>query len=121
MQGELSFFPCELKLFSSTGQLVLEKRLQSNKEIIPVNHQKGIYLYQVQKSKEVVKTGKNEVISQREFSNFAGLQDFIPPRDKRDEYKYPNYANEDLDVPTVIRDRRFFSIADDSLAKVQSN
>jgi len=58
IQGESSIFPCELKLFSSIGQLVLEKRLESNKEIIPVNHQKGIYLYQVQKNGEIMKTGK---------------------------------------------------------------
>ena len=58
IQGESSAFPCELKLFSLIGQPVLKKELQSNKEIIPVNHQKGIYLYRVQKNREIMKTGK---------------------------------------------------------------
>jgi hypothetical protein len=50
VQGEALVFPCELKLFSSTGQLILEKKLQSDKEKISVNQLKGAYLYQVQKN-----------------------------------------------------------------------
>ena len=57
IQGEPFVFPCELKLFSSVGQLVLRKGLQSNKEI-QVGQLKGIYLYQVQKNGEIMKTGK---------------------------------------------------------------
>jgi len=57
-KGELSVFPCELRLFSPMGQLILEKKLQSDKEEIPVNQLDGIYLYQVHKGKEIVKTGK---------------------------------------------------------------
>ncbi len=58
IKGEPSLFPCELQLFSPMGQLILEKKLQSSKEEIPVNQLQGIYLYQVQKNKEIVKTGK---------------------------------------------------------------
>jgi len=58
IKGESSIFPCDLKLFSPVGQLILERRLQSDTEKIPVNQLKGIYLYQIQKNKETVKTGK---------------------------------------------------------------
>jgi len=58
VKGENLVFPCELKLFSSIGQLVLEKKLQSKKEEIPINLLKGIWLYQIQRNKEIVKTGK---------------------------------------------------------------
>ena len=34
--------------------------------------------------------------------------DFLPPRDKCDEFKY---AIEDLDVPTLIRDRKFINLS----------
>ena len=56
---------------------------------------------------------KGEMITGREFDNIVSSAlrtDFLPPRDKRDEYKY---SNEDLDVPTVIRDRRFVSFSND--------
>jgi cell division protein FtsZ len=56
-------------------------------------------------------TAKDDIVTGREFSSYAGggiVTDFLPPRDKRDEYRY---ANEDLDVPTVIRDRRYVSIS----------
>jgi hypothetical protein len=58
IKGEPFIAPCELKLFFSTGQLVFEKKLQSSTEIIPINCQKGIYLYQIQKNTEIIKTGK---------------------------------------------------------------
>jgi|GEM_PF-4790822 len=58
VKGDPSVFPCELRLFSPMGQLILEKKLQSDKEEIPVNQLDGIYLYQVHKGKEIVKTGK---------------------------------------------------------------
>jgi len=65
---------------------------------------------------ELVKVqGKGEVISGREFDSMVGSAmkaDFLPPRDKRDDYKY---ANEDLDVPTVIRDRRFVSFSNEAI------
>ena len=72
---------------------------------------------------EVVKPSpsKGEIISDREYNAFIGsgiVSDFLPPRDKREEYRY---ANEDLDVPTVIRDRRFISFSSDNLGKAQSN
>ena len=52
-------------------------------------------------------SNKGEVISHEEFNVFAGNvinADFLPRRDKRDVHIYDS---EDLDVPTVIRDRRF--------------
>jgi hypothetical protein len=57
---------------------------------------------------EIAKSGKNEIISGKEYETIIGngTMDFLPPREKRDEYKY---AKEDLDVPTLIRDRRFGS------------
>ncbi|MDR1652974.1 MAG: T9SS type A sorting domain-containing protein [Prevotellaceae bacterium] len=58
VQGESAVFPCELKLFSLTGQLILETRLQSSAEQIPVNLLKGIWIYQVQKNRKVIQTGK---------------------------------------------------------------
>lgn len=70
---------------------------------------------------EVVKTQKGEVISNDEFNAYTGNvinADFLPKRDKRDEYRYDN---EDLDVPTVIRDSRFFGFTGDVLARAQTN
>ena len=61
----------------------------------------------------------NEVISTKEFNTIIGNGvniDIIPPRGKRDEFRY---ENEDLDVPTVIRDRRFFNIPGDPVSRVQ--
>ena len=58
VKGESSVFPCELKLFSLIGQLILEKKLQSDKDEISINQLKGIWLYQIQKNSEIVKTGK---------------------------------------------------------------
>ena len=63
---------------------------------------------------------KGEIISTSEFNTFVGegiVSDSIPPRNIRDEYKY---TNEDLDVPTVIRDRRFISFISNAQAKAQS-
>ena len=70
---------------------------------------------------ELIRSQKGEVISHEEFNAFTGNvinADFLPKRDKRDEYRYDN---EDLDVPTVIRDRKFFSFAGEALANAQSN
>jgi len=62
---------------------------------------------------------KSEIISSNEFNTIIGngiIPDFIQPRGKRDEYKY---ENEDLDVPTVLRDRRFFYVPGETAAKAQ--
>ena len=71
-----------------------------------------------EKKLEVVRPdkGRNDkgtVILEKEFDRF--MSDFLPPRD---EYKY---AKEDLDVPTVIRDRRFISFSNEAVGKVMSN
>ena len=64
-----------------------------------------------------------EVISHGEFNKISGnmLIDpgFLPRREKRDMHIYDSG---DLDVPTVIRDRRFFSFTgEEQLARVHSN
>jgi len=59
----------------------------------------------------------SEVISSDEFNAFAGNvlnPDFLPRREKRDSHG-------DLEVPTVIRDRRFFGYTGEDLANVHSN
>ena len=74
------------------------------------------------KKLEVVRPIKSgDIISGREFDNLTGTisgMEILPPRNIRDEYRY---ANEDLDVPTVIRDRRFISFTGDTMVKAQSN
>jgi cell division protein FtsZ len=59
---------------------------------------------------------KSEMISSNEFDTIIGNGinlDILPRRGKRDEFRY---ENEDLDVPTVIRDRRFFYVPEGNLA-----
>ena len=70
---------------------------------------------------EVVKPSKGEIISDGDFNKIIGagiVADILPPRGKRDEFRY---ASEDLDVPTVIRDRRFISFSGDAAGKAESN
>ena len=60
---------------------------------------------------EPVKAPKGEIISGGEYNTIIGHGiniDSLPPRGKRDEYRY---ENEDLDVPTVIRDRKFVNFS----------
>jgi len=62
---------------------------------------------------------KSEIISNSEFNNIIGNGinfDILPPRGKRDEFRY---ENDDLDVPTVIRDRKFFCVTGDTTANAQ--
>ena len=64
-------------------------------------------------------SSKEEIVSRNEFNTIIGNGinlDIIPPRGKRDDFRY---ENEDLDVPTVIRDRRFFNIPGDMIPKAQ--
>jgi cell division protein FtsZ len=66
-------------------------------------------------------TKKSEIISSNEFNTIIGNGinlDILPPRGKRDEFRY---ENDDLDVPTVIRDRRFFYVPGETAAKAQYN
>jgi len=46
-----------LKLYTITGQMILEKKFQSNMETVPFS-KKGIYIYQIIKNGEVIKTDK---------------------------------------------------------------
>ena len=64
---------------------------------------------------EPVKTSKGEIISESEYISIMGAgmgSDILPRRAAREEYRY---TNEDLDVPTVIRDRRFVSVSSDAM------
>ena len=68
---------------------------------------------------ETAKSNKSETMTGSEFSSILGNaynMDILPPRSKRDDYRY---ESEDLDVPTVIRDRRFFGVTSDTVAKSQ--
>lgn len=58
IQSGSPVFPCELKLFSPAGQLIIAKTFWSDEECMPVNQTKGVLLYQIQKDKEIIKTGK---------------------------------------------------------------
>jgi hypothetical protein len=59
IMGESSIFPCQMKLFSPTGQVLFNQTIVSAKETIGVNqHLKGVYLYQIQKDSEIIKSGK---------------------------------------------------------------
>ena len=72
--------------------------------VIATGFNNGIKCHNLESAKP--KPQKGEIMSEREFSVFAGnglITDFLPPRDVRDDYKYPG---DDLDVPTVLRDRR---------------
>jgi cell division protein FtsZ len=68
---------------------------------------------------ETVIPAKDDVVSRIEFNSIIGNGinlDIIPPRGKRDEFVY---EHDDLDVPTVIRDRRFFNFPGDVVPKAQ--
>jgi len=63
------------------------------------------------KKLEVVKPSRGEIITGGEFNTIIGQGlslDILPPRGKRDEFRY---NNEDLDIPTVIRDSRFINFS----------
>ena len=72
----------------------------------------GFSAEKVQQKFEVVKPSKGEIISGDEFI------DLFAPRDKREGYKY---TNEDLDIPTVIRDRKFINFSTGDRGQAQSN
>ena len=63
------------------------------------------------KNFKVIKPKENDVLSDKDYNKF--FTDVFAPRNIRDDYKY---ANEDLDVPTVIRDRRFINFSGDPSA-----
>jgi hypothetical protein len=59
IHGESSIFPCQLDLFTLTGQLLFTKNAILNERPIPVaENLNGIYMYQLRKNKEIIKTGK---------------------------------------------------------------
>jgi hypothetical protein len=68
---------------------------------------------------EAAAPGKSEIMTGNEYNAIIGCGlniDILPPRGKQDEFRY---ENEDLDVPTVIRDRRFLSLTSDTISKIQ--
>ena len=71
------------------------------------------------KKTDTLTSPKGETITGMEYNTIIGHGvnvDILPPRGKRDEFRYDD---EDLDVPTVIRDRRFFVTSGDTYAKAQ--
>jgi hypothetical protein len=58
IRGKSSDFPCLFKLFTPLGELWVEKQLQSNEDVVPINQLKSIGLYQIQKDSEIIETGK---------------------------------------------------------------
>jgi len=74
----------------------------------------GFSAERVSVEKNDEKAPKSEVIDGDEFGRITGSGvmpfDFLPPRDKRDEYRF---TNEVLDIPTVLRDRKGYSFAGD--------
>jgi cell division protein FtsZ len=60
---------------------------------------------------------KSDVISSNEFNSIVGINmDSLPRRGKWDEVRH---ENEDLDIPTVLRDHRFFYVPGETAAKAQ--
>jgi hypothetical protein len=57
--GDSSTFPCQLKLFNSTGTMLFEQSVVSDKEPITLNQNlQGVYIFQIQKDNTTVVTGK---------------------------------------------------------------
>ena len=77
------------------------------------NARKALEIVDVGKSG---KGGKVDITIDKDLNKI--ITDILPPRNNRDDYKY---ANEDLDVPTVIRDRRFISFSGDTTLNAFSN
>jgi len=50
-------FSCDFKLYTITGNLIFEKKFQSNKETFFFN-KKGLYIYQIISRKQILKTDK---------------------------------------------------------------
>jgi cell division protein FtsZ len=62
-------------------------------------------------------SAKGEIISGKEFNTLIGSSanmDILPPRGKREEFKY---ENDDLEIPTVMRERRLYYFQDETMAK----
>ena len=79
---------------------------------------KGEKCEDLQKPEKALST-KEDIVSRNEFNTIIGNGinlDIIPPRGKRDDLRYDN---EDLDVPTMLRNRRFFNIPGDIIPKAQ--
>jgi hypothetical protein len=59
IQGVSSIFPCQLDLFTSEGEVLFTKNTISGEYPIPVTENlSGIYLYQLRKNNEIIKSGK---------------------------------------------------------------
>jgi hypothetical protein len=59
IQGPSSVFPCQMDLFTPEGQVLFTKNTISGEYPIPVaENLSGIYLYQLRKNKEIIKSGK---------------------------------------------------------------
>jgi len=76
----------------------------------------GFYTGKERQAIKVVKPAKDDNVIDKDINKL--ITDILPPRNTRDDYKY---ASEDLDVPTIIRDRRFISFSGDTAVSVLSN
>ena len=68
----------------------------------------------MKKKLDAEKPAKGEMVSGDEFTGMLGSgqnKDYLPPREKREEFKEHRYTSDDLDVPTVIRDRKFLNFS----------
>ena len=75
---------------------------------------------------KITKPPKGEIMSEKEFNTFTGNTlntDILPRRNVQDDFKYDDfkYVDENLDVPTVIRDHKFIAFTSDSMRKAQAN
>jgi len=76
----------------------------------------------MKKKLEVVKPSKGETVTGDEFTEMIGsgqYGDYLPRREKREDIKEHKYTSEDLDVPTVIRDRKFLNFSPNTHRQVQ--
>jgi cell division protein FtsZ len=98
--------------------LLLDPKLEDNIRVTVIAT--GFNSDKEYKKLEVVKPQKTEIISDKEFGNLSGSifnTEHLAPRNNKHEYRY---ASEDLDVPTVIRDRWFGSSAGEAALNTQT-
>ena len=97
--------------------LYLDSRLEDTIRVTVIAT--GFIVDKVPAKEETSRLQKNDFMPGSEYNSIVGPGlniDILPPRGKRDDYRY---ESEDLDVPTVIRDRRFFSVTSDVMQKAQ--
>lgn len=100
--------------------LYLDSELGDNVKVTVIAT--GLNVEEEPQKLEVVKPVKGEIITDREYNTIIGtgiVSDILPPRGKRDDLRYT--TTDDLEVPTVMRDRRFVTFPGDASARADSN